>query len=50
VDSLDNLYLRLIAPPLVALVAVLSVSGLIAFFALPIGLFAGVFLLLLLGC
>jgi len=49
VDSLDNLYLRLIAPPLVALVAVLSVSGLIAFFALPIGLFAGVFLLLLLG-
>ncbi|TDT43366.1 ATP-binding cassette subfamily C protein CydC [Halospina denitrificans] len=49
VDTLDNLYLRQIAPPVVALVAVLAVTGLIAFFALPIALFAGVVLLLLLG-
>ena len=49
VDTLDNLYLRQIAPPIVALVAVLSVTGLIALFALPIALFSAVVLLLLLG-
>lgn len=32
IDSLDNLYLRLLAPPFVALIAVLTVSGFLAIF------------------
>ena len=49
VDTLDNLYLRQLAPPLVALVAVLGVSGLIALFVPSLALLAGGTLLLLLG-
>ena len=44
VDALDNLYLRLLAPPLVALLASLAAVGLVALFAL---LIAGVIVLVL---
>lgn len=44
VDALDNLYLRLLAPPLVALMASLAAAGLVALFA---PLIAGVILMVL---
>lgn len=37
IDTLDGLYLRLLAPPLVALLAILGVAGFLALFAPPIG-------------
>lgn len=49
VDTLDNFYLRQIAPPAVALVAVLGVAGLIGFFVPAIALFVGTALVLFLG-
>ena len=49
VDSLDNLYLRQLAPPVVAFFAVVLVAGLIGWFALPIGLVVGVVLLTVLA-
>lgn len=47
VDTLDNLYLRQIAPPVVAVLAAVAVAGLIAAFAPLIGLLAGAVLLLI---
>lgn len=49
VDTLDNLYLRQIAPPVVAVLAALVVAGLIAAFAPLIGLLAGAVLLLIIA-
>ncbi|SDK94649.1 ATP-binding cassette, subfamily C, CydC [Modicisalibacter muralis] len=37
IDTLDGLYLRLLAPPLVALVAIVAVSALLGFFAPWVG-------------
>ena len=37
IDTLDSLYLRLLAPPLVALVAIVAVSALLGFFAPWVG-------------
>lgn len=47
IDILDNLYLRLLAPPLVALLAIIGLSGLLALFLPVAGLTAGGFLLAL---
>ncbi|SDU31423.1 thiol reductant ABC exporter subunit CydC [Halopseudomonas salegens] len=48
IDTLDNLYLRLLAPPLVALLCVLVVSGLLAAVNVHLGLIALALLLLVL--
>ena len=48
IETLDNLYLRLLAPPLVALFASLVLVSFIAFFHLQAALFVGLGLLLLL--
>ena len=48
VDTLDNLYLRQLAPPLVALLGIALVSGLIGWFAPHIAVLAGGALLLVL--
>lgn len=45
IDTLDTLYLRLLAPPLVALLGVVLVSALIAVFHLSLALLIGVVLL-----
>lgn len=45
IDTLDTLYLRLLAPPLVALLGVLLVCGLIALFHFSLALWIGVLLL-----
>ncbi|WP_339845742.1 thiol reductant ABC exporter subunit CydC [uncultured Halopseudomonas sp.] len=45
IDTLDTLYLRLLAPPLVALLGVVLVSGLIAVFHLSLALLIGVLLI-----
>lgn len=45
IDTLDTLYLRLLAPPLVALLGIVLVSGLIAVFHLSLALLIGVLLL-----
>lgn len=45
VDALDNLYLRVLIPTFVALCAVLLCGGVIGYFAWPIGLLAGLALL-----
>ncbi|WP_458524644.1 thiol reductant ABC exporter subunit CydC [Onishia taeanensis] len=47
IDTLDSLYLRLLAPPLVALLAIALVSGLLGIFLLPAGLAVGSALLAL---
>ncbi|MAX33317.1 MAG: thiol reductant ABC exporter subunit CydC [Halomonadaceae bacterium] len=47
IDTLDSLYLRLLAPPLVALLAIALVSGLLGIFLLPAGLAVGAVLLAL---
>ncbi|WP_136254352.1 thiol reductant ABC exporter subunit CydC [Onishia niordana] len=47
IDTLDSLYLRLLAPPLVALLAIVLVSGLLGLFHLPAGLSVGGVLLAL---
>ncbi|RAR61488.1 MULTISPECIES: thiol reductant ABC exporter subunit CydC [Halomonadaceae] len=47
IDTLDSLYLRLLAPPLVALLAIALVSGLLGIFLLPAGLAVGGVLLAL---
>jgi ATP-binding cassette subfamily C protein CydC len=46
IDTLDNLYLRLLAPPLVALASSLAVAALVAMFLPGAGLAAGAWLLL----
>ncbi|QIB49956.1 thiol reductant ABC exporter subunit CydC [Pseudomonas sp. OIL-1] len=48
IDTLDTLYLRLLAPPAVALLGVLLVCGVIALFHLALGVLLGVTLLILL--
>lgn len=48
IDALDNLYLRLLAPPVVALLAVITVAALIGVFVPSAGLVVGAGLLLLL--
>ncbi len=48
VDTLDNLYLRQLAPPLVAFLGIVLVTGLIGWFAAPIALLAGGALVLVL--
>jgi ATP-binding cassette subfamily C protein CydC len=48
IDTLDTLYLRLLAPPLVALLGVVLTCGLIAIFQLSLALLIGVMLLALL--
>lgn len=45
IDALDNLYLRVLTPTLVALCAVTLCGGLIGWFAWPIGIFAACALL-----
>ena len=45
IDTLDSLYLRLLAPAGTGLVAILGLSGFLAFFAPWVGLFTGVLLL-----
>ena len=45
IDTLDTLYLRLLAPPLVALLGILLVCGLIAVFQLSLALLVGLLLL-----
>ncbi|WP_242457917.1 thiol reductant ABC exporter subunit CydC [Halomonas sp. YLGW01] len=47
IDTLDSLYLRLLAPPLVALLAIALVSGLLGIFLLSAGLSVGAMLLAL---
>lgn len=47
IDTLDSLYLRLLAPPLVALIAIALVSVLLGIFLLPAGLAVGGVLLAL---
>jgi len=49
VDTLDNLYLRLLAPPLVALVTLILLISFLAFFHLQIAGLAGLMLLLILA-
>ena len=49
VDTLDNLYLRLLAPPLVALLTVILLVGFLAFFHLQLAGLAALMLLLTLG-
>ncbi|GAA0556378.1 thiol reductant ABC exporter subunit CydC [Halomonas salifodinae] len=46
IDTLDGLYLRLLAPPLVALLAILGVAGFLALFAPMIGALVALPLLL----
>ncbi|WP_355662207.1 thiol reductant ABC exporter subunit CydC [Halomonas salifodinae] len=46
IDTLDGLYLRLLAPPLVALLAILGVAGFLALFAPMIGAWVALPLLL----
>lgn len=48
IDTLDTLYLRLLAPPVVALLGILLVCVLIAFFHLSLALLLGLLLLALL--
>jgi len=48
IDTLDTLYLRLLAPPLVALLGIVLTCGLIAIFQLSLALLIGVILLALL--
>ncbi|MBL4611569.1 MAG: thiol reductant ABC exporter subunit CydC [Pseudomonas sp.] len=48
IDTLDTLYLRLLAPPLVALLGIVLVCGLIALFHLSLALLLGALLLALL--
>ncbi|MEH6563814.1 MAG: thiol reductant ABC exporter subunit CydC [Halopseudomonas sp.] len=48
IDTLDTLYLRLLAPPLVALLGIMLVCALIAFFQLSLALLLGALLLTLL--
>jgi ATP-binding cassette subfamily C protein CydC len=48
IDTLDTLYLRLLAPPLVALLGVMLVCGLIAIFHASLALLIGALLLALL--
>ncbi len=48
IDTLDTLYLRLLAPPLVALLGIALVCGLIALFHLSLALLLGALLLVLL--
>ena len=48
IDTLDTLYLRLMAPPLVALLGIVLVCGLIALFHLSLALLLGALLLALL--
>ncbi|WP_150305303.1 thiol reductant ABC exporter subunit CydC [Pseudomonas saliphila] len=48
IDTLDTLYLRLLAPPAVALFGVLLVCGVIALFHLALGVLLGIALLILL--
>lgn len=48
IDTLDTLYLRLLAPPLVALLGIALVSGLIAVFHFSLALLIGVLLLVVL--
>ncbi|MEH6389583.1 thiol reductant ABC exporter subunit CydC [Pseudomonas profundi] len=48
IDTLDTLYLRLLAPPAVALFGVLLVCGVIALFHLALGVLLGMALLILL--
>jgi len=49
IDTLDSLYLRLLAPPLVALIGVAAVCGLIALFHLPLAAVIAAALLVLLS-
>jgi ATP-binding cassette, subfamily C, bacterial CydC len=49
IDALDNLYLRLLAPPLVALLALIAVTVLISLFVPSAGFVVGAGLLLLLA-
>ncbi|HKM14298.1 MAG TPA: thiol reductant ABC exporter subunit CydC [Marinospirillum sp.] len=49
VDTLDNLYLRLLAPPLVALLTVIILVSFLAFFHLQLAGLAALMLLLTLG-
>lgn len=49
VDTLDNLYLRLLAPPLVALLTVIILVSFLAFFHLQVAGVAALMLLLTLG-
>lgn len=49
VDTLDNLYLRLLAPPLVALLTVILLVTFLAFFHLPVAVLAALMLLLTLA-
>ena len=49
VDTLDNLYLRLLAPPLVALLTVIILVSFLAFFHLQVASVAALMLLLTLG-
>ena len=49
VDTLDNLYLRLLAPPLVALLTVILLVSFLAFFHLQLAGLAALMLLLTLG-
>ncbi|QJD59450.1 thiol reductant ABC exporter subunit CydC [Pseudomonas sp. gcc21] len=48
IDTLDTLYLRLLAPPAVAFFGVLLVCGVIALFHLALGVLLGIVLLILL--
>jgi len=48
IDTLDTLYLRLLAPPVVALLGIVLVCGLIAVFHLSLALLLGLLLLVLL--
>ena len=48
IDTLDTLYLRLLAPPLVALLGIVLTCGLIAIFQLSLALLIGLILLALL--
>lgn len=48
IDTLDTLYLRLLAPPLVALLGIVLVCGLLAVFHVSLALIAGAMLLSLL--